>query len=70
MTLRTRLQTFKTGLHGQTASYTVCDTLQVNDYFKYDTGFFSEEAKKAQREVQFPKDLEAAYKLGMEITKA
>lgn len=61
---------FKMGLHGKTASYAACDTLQVKDYSKYDMGFFSEEAKKAHRETQFPKDLEAAYKLGAEITRA
>lgn len=61
---------FKMGLHGETKSYAACDTLQVKDYSKYDMGFFNEEAKKAHRDAQFPKDLEEAYKLGAEITRA
>ena len=58
---------FKMGLHGETRSYAACDTLQVNDYSKYDMGLFNEEAKRAHREAQFPKDLEAAYAMGAEL---
>ena len=36
----------------------------MDDYSKYEMKRFSEEAKKAHREVQFPKDLELAYKVG------
>lgn len=58
---------FKMGLHGEVRSIAACDTLQVKDYSKYDMGYFDEAAKKAHREAQFPKDLEAAYKLGAEL---
>lgn len=58
---------FKLGLHGEVRSYAACDTLQVKDYAKYDMGFFDEAAKKAHREEQFPKDIEAAFKMGAEL---
>ena len=51
-------------LNGKTEIFPVCDTLQVNDYSKYDMGSFSEEHKKAVRESKFPKMLKKAYKTG------
>ena len=56
------------GLHGDVNSYASCDTLQVNDYSRYDMGLFSEEAKKAHREKQFPNDLIECYKMGVELS--
>ena len=48
----------------------VCgDTLQVNDYSKYNWSMFNPEAKKARHEEVFPKDLEKAYALGAEMAK-
>lgn len=48
----------------------VCgDTLQVNDYSKYNWTMFNPEAKKARHEEVFPKDLEKAYALGAEMAK-
>ena len=55
---------FKAFLHGEVASMAACDTLQVDDYSKYDMGLFDEDAKRAHREEQFPKDLEAAFAMG------
>ena len=59
---------FKMALHGETRSYAACDTLQVNDYSRYDMGLFNEEAKRAHREQQFPKDLGAAFSMGAELS--
>ena len=48
----------------------VCgDTLQVNDYSKYNWTMFNPEAKKARHEEVFPKDLEKAFALGAEVAK-
>ena len=60
---------FRMGLHGDVRSYASCDTLQVKDYSIYDMGIFSEAAKKAHREVQFPKDLQACYEMGAEMSR-
>lgn len=43
------------------------DTYQFTDYSKYDVPMFSEEAKRRQREEQFPVDLDNAYNLGRSI---
>ena len=51
-------------LNGKTEIFPVCDTLQANDYSKYDMGSFSEEHKKAVRESEFPKMLQKAYETG------
>ena len=60
---------FQNSLHGEIRSYASCDTLQVKDYSRYDMGMFSEAAKKAHHDEQFPKDLEECYKLGAEMSK-
>ena len=60
---------FKAFLHGDVRSYAACDTLQVKDYSKYDMGIFDKAAKRAHREEQFPKDLEAAYSLGKRLVE-
>ena len=51
-------------LGGEVRLHPVCDTLQVKDYSKYDMASFSEEHKRAVREVEFPKALELAYQIG------
>ena len=49
----------------------VCgNTLQVNDYGKYGWSMFNPEAKKAHHEEIFPKELEKAFSLGVEMVKA
>ena len=51
-------------LNGRIRLIPVCDTLQVNDYSKYDMAGFSEEHKKAVRATEFPKMLEQAFRIG------
>ncbi|MBQ9881461.1 MAG: flavodoxin family protein [Synergistes sp.] len=45
------------------------DTLQVNNYEKYDWTMFDPEEKKARRETVFPKELEAAFRAGAEMCR-
>ncbi|MCR4745985.1 MAG: flavodoxin family protein [Lachnospiraceae bacterium] len=51
-------------LKGDVKIIPVCDTLQVNDYSKYEMASFSEEHKKEVHEHDFPKDLEVAFNVG------
>ena len=51
-------------LNGKVTVHPVCDTLQVNDYSRFDMAHFSEEHKKNVHETQFPEDLEMAQKIG------
>lgn len=46
-----------------------CDTLQFDDYSKYYAGMFDEAHKREHHEEQFPKDLLAAYELGIRATQ-
>lgn len=43
------------------------NTLQVNDYSKYNMSGFDEEYKKKSNKENFPKDLENAYELGVKL---
>ena len=45
------------------------DTYQFDDYSKYETSGFSEEAKRKQKETQFPLDCEEAFNLGKNLLK-
>ena len=54
-------------LNGRIRLIPVCDTLQVNDYTKYDMAWFSEEHKRAVHNAEFPKMLEQAFKIGAGI---
>lgn len=60
---------FKMALHGDVYSYASCDTLQIDDYSKYDMGFFNEDNKRSHRDKQFPIDLEECFKMGAELSK-
>ncbi len=60
-------QTF-TALNGSVEVYACCDTLQVNDYSRYDMAGFNEEHKKAMREKQFPQDLIKAFEMGARLS--
>lgn len=60
------LQSFR-GLNGSFEIYPCCDTLQVNDYSKYNMAGFNEEHKKLSRETNSPKDLEEAFKMGARL---
>ena len=56
-------------LNGEIKSYPVCDTLQVADYSKYNMGGFSQELKEKQLVLQYPKDIEEAFRIGAELSK-
>jgi len=45
------------------------DTLQVNDYSKYNWTMFDPEAKKARHDTVFPREKEKAFSLGAEMVK-
>lgn len=51
-------------LNGTVSIHPVCDTLQVEDYSKYDMDCFSEEHKKQVHAEQFSEDLRKAYRIG------
>ena len=52
---------------GGSEYYAACDTLQFKDYSQYAAGSFSETHKRKVREEQFPKDLQAAYGIGLRL---
>ena len=54
-------------LNGDMKIIAACDTLQVNDYSKYNMGSFNEEHKKKVNAEVFPEDLKEAFKLGESI---
>ncbi len=45
------------------------ETLQVNDYSKFNWTMFDSEQRKERRETVFPKELEKAYQMGADIAK-
>ncbi len=45
------------------------DTLQVQDYSKYNMSFFDPQHKQKVHETQFPKDLEQAFQMGAEFSR-
>ena len=51
-------------LNGTLSLVPVCDTLQVDDYSKYEMKSFSEEHKRKVHEEEFPKDLAKAFAIG------
>ena len=51
-------------LNGAINIYPVCDTLQVNDYSKYEMNLDWGEHKKKVNEALFPKELEKAFNIG------
>ena len=59
-------QIFK-GLNGEVEVYASCDTLQVNDYSKFNMAGFDEAHKKEMRKNQFPLDLENAFNMGTRL---
>ena len=61
--------TFSNFFNGKVIDYPVFNTLQVNDYSKFNIAMFDEENKKESREKQFPIDLEEAFKIGAELSK-
>ena len=57
------------GMVGPTKVMVCGNTLQVNDYDKYNWTMFDPEAKKARHETVFPQELERAFLLGAEMVK-
>ena len=51
-------------LNGRVEIIPVCDTLQVDDYSRYEMRGFSEEHKKAVHEQEFPDALARAFEVG------
>lgn len=56
-------------LNGKIDIYASCNTLQVNDYSKYNMGLFNEEDKINSNKTQFPIDLDEAFKMGANLSK-
>lgn len=52
---------------GTTEYYLATDTLQFDDYSKYQAGQFDENAKRLRHEEQFQKDLEKAFEIGRRV---
>ena len=66
------LENYKNTLSGKVGptKVMVCgDTLQVDDYSKYNWTMFDPEAKKARHEEVFPTEMKQAYELGAEMVK-
>jgi len=53
--------------HGTCAFYAATDTLQFDDYSKYDGAMFNVEAKRSRHESQFPVDLAAAREIAKKL---
>lgn len=56
-------------LNGEVYLYPAYNTLQVNDYSKFNMSSFSEEEKQKVHEKCFPADLENAYHLGVRLSQ-
>ena len=56
-------------LNGTMEIYPCCDTLQVDDYSRYNMSSFNEEHKKDMRNKQFPQDLQEAFSLGARLSR-
>lgn len=57
-------------LGGEVYLYPFYDTLQVNDYSKFNIASFDENKKKLSREKNFPVDLENAYRIGQKLSQS
>lgn len=57
------------GMVGPTKIMISGDTLQVNDYGKYDWTMFNPDSKIARHEEVFPDDMKKAFSLGAEMVK-
>lgn len=56
--------------NGEVYLYPAYNTLQVDDYSKFNMSRFSEEEKEKVHEECFPIDLENAYNFGMKLSKS
>lgn len=57
------------GMVGPTKVMVSGDTLQVNDYSKYNWTMFDPKAKKVRHDTVFPQEMEKAFLLGAEMVK-
>ncbi len=57
------------GIIGPTKTLIASDTLQVNDYDKYDWTMFDPEAKRARHETVFQEVKQSAFSLGADMAK-
>ncbi len=57
------------GVFGPTEILRCYDTYQFSDYDRYDAAAFDSKHKAEVRDNQFPKDLEKAYELGLELVR-
>jgi len=57
------------GMFGPTEILYSFDTLQFNDYNRYDAALFDADHKAEVHRTQFPKDLEKAYELGKRLVR-
>lgn len=57
------------GVFGPTEILRCYDTYQFSDYDRYDAATFDSKHKAEVRDNQFPKDLEKAYELGLELVR-
>ena len=62
-------ENFLNRIIGPTRSLIVTDTLQFDDYSKYEASMFDEDAKKERNEKVFPKDCQKAYDIGVKIAQ-
>ncbi|MBQ6222258.1 MAG: flavodoxin family protein [Solobacterium sp.] len=62
-------RTYERLLKGKVKVIAACETMQVNDYDKYNMGMFNAKERKESRENQFPKDLFEAWNLGAELSR-
>lgn len=56
-------------MNGKVEILPITDTLQTNDYSRYNMASFNEAHKKEMRANKFPKDLKKAYELGRSLGK-
>lgn len=54
---------------GPTSTYICGDTLQVNDYGRYDWTLFDSEKKKARNETEFPREKREVFLMGSELVR-
>lgn len=54
-------------LRGHVSAYAACDTLQVQDYSKYNMALFDAAHKAHVHQTQFPKDLQKAFEMGQQL---
>lgn len=56
-------------LNGEVRLYPCCNTLQVEDYSKFNMSGFDESLKRKTRDELFPADLQNAYDLGSQFSR-